>query len=108
MALDTAKLTTDLRAAIQTAHEVAAKSDDGGTCNLDSLALDIPGARLTVIEKCVRDAGGSGVHRSSYWRNFVISIGVGGQANSRTRAVEAARNVLRDRGWTASVNYVTD
>lgn len=105
-------LVEDLKAALEVAKEVAAKSDDGGTCNFDSPVLiptpvKGPGSRKakTEAKKAIKDAG---LDFFEHRCGLVLSIGVGGQANSRTRGADAFYKELTARGYTASMYYQMD
>lgn len=101
------QFTRDLRTAIAAAHEAAAASDDGGTCNLDTLVVSIPHARAASVQKAALAAGALYASRGQYAGQFHIGIAAVGQANSRTRAVQAAKRALAAAGWQAHVHYVT-
>jgi hypothetical protein len=112
-AMDLAKLTSDVTAALTIAREVAAKTDDGGTCNFDSPTLEfdrMPGPKARKqIEEAVNAAGLSG-----FWTKimrcpvFVFGPGCGGQGNSRTAAAEAMRDHLKGNGWDVGMYYQCD
>jgi len=101
---DLSKLTEDLKAAREAGHKAAAATDDGGTCNFDSPMLY--GIRLT--KKAEEAIQAAGCHVFKGRGGLVISLGVGGQANKRTRAAEAAEALLKERGYETSIWYQMD
>lgn len=106
-----AQLRDDLVAAYEAAAEAARASGDGGTCNMDTLMITFPRGRAAAVEAAVKAAGGSYASSWSFHYGagaFSIDVPHGGQAQSRTAAVEAARKSLKDRGWEAWVRYVID
>lgn len=108
MAIDYTKLTEDLRVALAAAGE-AADCEDGGTCNLDSLVITLKGARVAKVQQAAQDAGAYYASKGYRWPGeYTIGIPTGGQANRRTRAVEAAKRSLQAAGWSAHVSYVID
>lgn len=109
MAIDYTKLGTDIRAALEAAEDAACASDDGGTCNLDSLVITLKGARAAKVEAVAVAAGAIYASKGYRWPGeYTIGIPTGGQANRRTRAVEAAKRSLQAAGWSAHVSYVID
>lgn len=102
----------ELNQALLNAVNAAAMFDDtedGGTCNLDSVTLKISiPAKLAAqswvkLEKMLaRDWG-------SLWRGyFMVDIPLSGQGNRRTRMAEAACNSLRTAGYDATMFYQCD
>lgn len=113
--IDTKKLTADLKAAREEARQAIQGMDDGGTCNFDSLFLatgkgqEVP-RKSAKIEAAIEAAGCSCFHKGYGWRRgYVISVGVGGQANTRSKATETVRKALEAKGWKGfSVWYQVD
>ena len=87
------------------AARIAADADggeDGGTCNFDSPALELPRWREADIQYCARRAGTSAFS----WRIFgkrlwVFGVPLGGQGNRRSRQAEAMVQSLTADGFTA-------
>jgi hypothetical protein len=77
----------------------AAKGDDGGTANLDTVTISLPRARE---EKVIRAAADVGIHVSkSNWlgvRYFIYPPACG-QGNARVRATEAMEKMLKEAGY---------
>lgn len=105
-------LVEDLKAALEIAKEESAKYEDTGTCNFDSPVLYTtpakgPGSRKAkaAFAQAIKDAG------LDYFENrggLVLSIGVGGQARTRTRGAEAFREELARRGYQTTMYYQMD
>lgn len=84
-------------------------TEDGGSCNFDSVTLkiNIP-AKLAAqawvkLEKMLaRDWG-------RLWRgHYMVGIPLSGQGNRRTRMAEAACNALKSAGYDAQMFYQCD
>jgi len=84
-------------------------TEDGGTCNFDSLELTLPRWNE---EKTIAAIEAAGLHgyKSTVWRTvvYVISPPMGGQGNARTRQAEAMRGYMEGIGYSASVYYAMD
>ncbi|SCG82682.1 hypothetical protein DW1_1109 [Proteiniborus sp. DW1] len=108
MAIDYKKLTEDLIMAKQAAEE-AAKGEDGGTANLDTMTIKLPRANENKVIEAVKKAG-LYTRGKSEWigPRFFISPPKCGQGNSRNRAVEAMAKVMREAGWGILVYYQMD
>lgn len=87
------------------AARIAANADggeDGGTCNFDSPALELPRWREADIRYCAKTAGTT----VFTWhiggkRLWVFGVPLGGQANRRSRQAEAMTRSLADAGYDA-------
>ena len=81
------------------AGEIAARGEDGGTANLDTVTLSLPSANEKKVIEAVRAAG---LHtrgkREWIGPRYFINV-PGGQGNSNVRAVEAMKKVLTEAGW---------
>jgi hypothetical protein len=100
----------------QTASEAAkksiemAKGEDGGTCNLDAVFLEIPGVRK--YDKVIETLRAGGIN--SYKKKWLGCTGllmmpVGcGQANSRVRACDAIKEVFSKAGYSVMGYYMMD
>lgn len=100
---------TELVEALRKASEVAiavreADAEDGGTCNRDSPALDLPGMKPREVEVCARMVGLTVFD----WRLFkhrlwVFGVpGPSGQGNLRSRMAEAMTRSLKESGFDAT------
>lgn len=103
--IDTAKLTADIQDATAKAHEAIVGMKDEGTCNFDGVFLatgegcQLPGGD-PAVEAAIK-AGGAITHHKDYGirLGYVISLRVGGQGFTRTKAAEVACEHLREAGW---------
>ena len=85
------------------------ETEDGGTCNFDSVILKIkipaqfaPQIWVELDKMLVRDYG-------RMWRGcYMVDIPLSGQANRRTRMAEAACKELRNAGYNAFLYYQCD
>lgn len=108
MAIDYKKLTEDLIRARKAAEE-AAKGEDGGTANFDTMTIKLPRASENKVVEAVRKAGlrCSKICWLGEVRYFIYPPSCG-QGNSRNRAVEAMTQVMRDAGWDVLIYYQMD
>lgn len=88
----------------------AAKGDDGGSANLDSVFLELPRYREEKVLSVIQDAGLSCTHKSKWLGSYGYLISpVGcGQGNSRYRAVQAMVKSLSEDGFQAMQFYMID
>lgn len=102
----------DLNNALLDAVNSAAMLDDtedGGTCNFDSVTLrisipaELAAETWVKLEKMLaRDWGRS-------WKGYyMVDIPLSGQGARRTRMAEAARDALKSAGYNAAVFYQCD
>lgn len=94
------KFAADLAEARRAGQKAADTIDDGGTCNMDTLTLYAPGARLTTLKAV-------GVSCYRLGKSIAIS-GSFGMGDKNTRGVEAMREYLNARGWKTSIWYQMD
>ncbi len=108
MAVDYKKLTEDLIKA-RIAAEEAAKGKDGGTANLDTMTIKIPGAREKKVIEAVK-AAGLYTRGKSEWLGvrYFINPPTCGQGNSRYRAVQAMSKVMEEAGYNTLIYYQMD
>ena len=108
MRIDYEKLTKDLIRAKEASVE-AAKGEDGGSANLDSLTIRIPRARESKVIEAVKNAGlYTRGRREWIGSRYFISAPTGGQGNSNYRAVQAMDKVMSEAGWDTLVFYKMD
>lgn len=99
--LETLKVLTEgfklAKAAAQAADPGDGLENDGGTCNFDSPAFNIPRINTTVLEQAAADSG-CRVNDFTWFgkRYYWLGVDTKGQANRRTRMAEAAYRVLKD------------
>jgi len=102
----------DLKAALEIAREVAAKTEDGGTCNFDAPVLLLPttGKGCRTAKRVAKETIEAAGLDSFEWRKnaLVIQIHCGGQGASRTRSAEAFERELRARGYETTMYYQMD
>lgn len=108
MATDYKKLTEDLIQAKLAAVE-AAKGEDGGSANLDTMTISLLNARENKVIEAVRAAGlYTGGKREWLGPRFFILPPKCGQGNSRNRAVEAMTKVMSEAGWDVLIYHQID
>lgn len=109
MKIDYEKLLNDLIKAKEAAKVAAESGDDGGTANLDSLVLRLPGARETKVLETIRTAG-LYCRKKREWigPGYFISHGYGGQGDRNARAVKAMDKSLTADGWKTDIFYQMD
>lgn len=98
-----AKLRDDLKIALAEGRAVeTANPEDGGTCNFDSPALDLPRWNAVKVQQAAKEAG-SGCFIWSLFgsRRFVFTPSTRAQGNARSRNAEAVTAALRRMGYTA-------
>ena len=102
-------LTLAIRQADEAAREIASKTDDGGTCNLDTVFLVLPRYNEERVEAAAKAAGCSA--RKTVWMRtpgYFISHNGGGQADKRSAATEAMSQSLKANGFDSHVYYAMD
>lgn len=104
-----AKLAADLKAAAAQGVKVAKNTEDGGTCNMDAVSIDLPGWRQAKVEQAAK-AAGVGCFVWNLWgsKRYVFPIRGVGQANARTAAAEAMRDNLIAAGYDVGMYYQMD
>ena len=107
------QLTSDLLAARRIAAVVASDSDDGGTCNLDTLAISVGKGQMfgRFSQKLATafEEAGLELENDKFRGTIIFGLNVPmGQANSRNRGLTAARKFLQDRGWPITMWYFMD
>lgn len=107
MAINYKKLTTDLIKA-RLAAEEAAKGEDGGSANLDTLTIKLPRAREKKVIEAINAADLCGDKQEWLGPRYFIYPPVCGQGNSRYRAVMAMAKVMREAGWDTLIYYRMD
>jgi hypothetical protein len=101
-------LTEALREAVKIATPYAF-SEDGGTCNFDSLELVLPRYNEEKTLAAIRAAGVRGFKTTLWGKTmYLVSEPVQRMANAKTRQVEKMRDVMKEKGYTAGVWYQMD
>lgn len=104
-----AALAKDLEAAAAYGMEVAANTEDGGTCNFDAVALNLPKWYKVKIEQAAKAAGvDCFVWKLGGHKLYVFPIPGSGQGAARTAAAEAMRDALYLSGYDATMYYQVD
>lgn len=108
MSFDYQKFTNDLIEA----KEKALKSvigDNGGSANLDRLAIFLPRLKEEKVIEAIKKAGlwTSGRHN---WigKRYFISAPHGSQGNDNTRQIETMRDYLKEKGYDVLIYYQMD
>lgn len=105
------KLAEDLKEAL--AYGLERKGDDdGGTSNFDAPSLRLPGWQRKKVEAAAEYAG-LGCFVWNLWgsKSYVFSLPMGcgvGQGNTRTKAAEAMREYLKEKGYDAMLYCQAD
>lgn len=98
--------------ALRRAAEIAkpfGNTEDGGTCNFDSLELSLPGYREAETLKAAEKAGlRAWTTKIFKTKVYVVSVPVGRQGNARTRQAESMKKTMQELGYDASVYYQMD
>ena len=104
-----AKLAKDLECAAAYAMEVAATTDDGGTCNMDAVTVDLKGWNRAKVEQAAKAAGvGCFVWNLYGHKSYVFPVRDSGQGNARTAAAEAMQEALKLEGYNTGMYYQID
>lgn len=101
-----------LKDAISLAIEVGKKADseypdDNGSCNFDSVAIEMKGVRQSAI-KSAGLPGYLAPANSRQTRRLYLPNPSSGQANRRTETAEAMAKFLQEQGVECYVHYQTD
>ncbi len=105
-----AKLRDDLASAFAETL-IVEETEDGGTCNVDSAVVKLPGWDRAKVKQAVQEANGT----AFLWTQGRITFGWcisprggSGQANRRTRRAEAISEAMELRGYETSMYYQMD
>lgn len=100
------RLTEDLKKAKQAAIEIANITEDCGTCNFDSMILNVDIDDRVL--KSVKEAGLT-AFLSDYNRGwYMFSVPVLSQGLCRTAQAEVMRDVMKECGYKTAVHYMID
>jgi len=84
-------------------------TEDGGTCNYDSLELTLQGYREAETRKAAEQAGLRAFTTKIFRQKvYVVSVPVSRQGNARTRQAESMAKTMQALGYSASVYYQMD
>jgi hypothetical protein len=103
------KLAEDCAKAKELALQAAAKVDDGGTCNFDSVFMKLPRWNESQTLDALKAGGLSGY--KTKWlgsQGFLVSPPRVGQANKRTTAMEAMKHFFEAAGYAVHGYYQMD
>lgn len=108
MAFDYKKLTQDLTEAKEEALK-AVIGDDGGSANLDCLALSLPRLREERVIEAVKKAGLFTKGKTDWiGKRYFIRAPHGSQGNDNTRQIEAMSDCLKEKGYDVLIFYQMD
>lgn len=84
--------------------------EDGGTCNLDSLVINLKGVRKNMIELLESESGfkTSKIHSKWWVGYYFVFLNFSGQGNRNTMMVEKAKKYLAEKGVNCAVYYQMD
>lgn len=84
-------------------------TEDGGTCNMDSVTLKISIPAKLAAQAWVKLEKMLASDYGRLWRGYyMVDIPLSGQGNRRTRMAEAACNALESAGYNAMMFYQCD
>lgn len=108
MSFDYEKFTNDLIEAKEKALE-SVISDDGGSANLDRLAISLPQLKEEKVVEAIKKAG-LWTSGKCNWigKRYFISAPHGSQGNDNTRQIEAMRDYLKEKGYDVLIYYQMD
>lgn len=108
MGFDYKKLTEDLIEAKELALGVVV-GDDGGSANLDRLALSLPRLKEDNVIRAIKKAG-LYTRGKCKWlgTRYFISAPHGSQGNDNTKQVEVMYKCLKDKGYDVLIYYQVD
>lgn len=110
----TDKKYTDLTNALIKAKNYAQNfidTEDGGTCNFDSPAIDYRAMHMSKAKaaEAIKAAGLRCVEWKCFRSPYLVICGIGaGQGNRNTRMAEAAHESLKSSGISATMYYQMD
>ena len=98
----------DLMTAQRNAFEAEKlNSEDGGTCNFDTVVLKTKGISSKLLNGL--DIEIDRITGECFWKGFsFVWFETHGQANLRTRMAEAAYKTLKELGYEANMYYQAD
>lgn len=96
-----AKLRDDLKAALA-AGKAAEGTGDGGTCNFDACAVNLPRWKEALVKQAAKEAGTNAFTWSIYdGRDFVFNPITNGQGQKRSRNAEEMTAYMKSLGYDA-------
>lgn len=103
------KLMIDLKEAKELALKSVQDIMDGGTCNFDSVFVELARKREIDVMNIIKSAGLSG-YKTRYCgcNGYLIMPPNVGQASRRTKAMESMLEYLKSRGYNAYGYYQMD
>lgn len=83
--------------------------DDGGSANLDRLALSLPRLKEENVIKAIKEAG-LYTRGKCKWlgTRYFISAPYGSQGNDNTKQIEVMHKCLKDKGYDVLIYYQVD
>lgn len=108
MSFDYRKFAYHLMEAKQRALE-AVTGDDGGSANLDRLAIALPGLKEEKVIEAIKKAGlWTSGKRKWIGQRYFISAPHGSQGNDNTSQIEVMRDYLKEKGYDVLIFYKMD
>lgn len=108
MSFNYEKFTNDLIEAKEKALK-AVVGDDGGSANLDCLAISLPRLKEEKVIEAVKKAGlWTSGRRNWIGKRYFISSPHGSQGNDNTKQIEAMRDYLKEKGYDVLIYYQMD
>lgn len=101
-----AKLAKDLKSALSKSLKAASKSNDGGTCNLDSVMLNLPRWNQKKVGQAAKSAGMN--CRKQRTGQYIFPIPCNYQGNARTIAARSMMAILDSIGYESDIFYQID
>jgi len=104
----------ELTQALLNAREAAKAyidTEDGGTCNFDSPAIDYKAMHMqkSKVADAIQSAGLRCFEWNCYKYKYLVVCGIcAGQGNRRTQMAEAAHNYLKSAGIATTMYYQMD
>lgn len=108
MNFDYQKFTYHLREAKEKALEVVT-GDNGGSANLDRLAISLPRLKEEKVIESIKKAGlWTSGRRNWIGKRYFISAPHGSQGNDNTKQIEVMRDYLKEKGYDVLIYYKMD
>lgn len=108
MGFDYEKFKNDLIEAKEKAL-TSVRKDDGGSANLDRLAISLPRLREEKVVEAIKRAGlWTSGKRKWIGQRYFISAPHGSQGNDNTSQIEAMRDCLKEKGYDVLIFYKMD
>lgn len=101
------QLTQTLKTAAEAARKIAEVTDDNGTCNFDSIAVNLKQSAHNKVTAAVSLAGLNCWYCEQI-KCWIVGVPVPAQANKRTAQAKAMCKVMQEAGYPAGMYYQMD